>query len=101
MFGNLTGFSNSLFDEFWRLQQEMIEVFFGDGAGPGTPGPRRGLPHGLARERGNLCRCGRLPVFAFAFVGSAGPVANTMDRRVAVGTAEGSSPRLSPAPTRR
>jgi HSP20 family protein len=43
MFGNLTGFSNSLFDEFWRLQQEMIEGFFGDRAGPGGI---RSLPRG-------------------------------------------------------
>jgi HSP20 family protein len=43
MFGNLTGFSNSLFDELWRLQQEMIEGFFGDGAGLGGI---RSLPRG-------------------------------------------------------
>jgi hypothetical protein len=30
-----------------------------------SPGARRGLPYGMARERGELCRCGRLPVFAF------------------------------------
>ena len=54
-----------------------------------APGARRGLPYGLARERGDLCRCGRLPVFAF--VGSAGPAEDLMDRRVAVGKTEGSS----------
>jgi HSP20 family protein len=43
MFGNLTGFSNSLFDEFWRLQQEMIEGFFGDEA---ALGGIRSLPRG-------------------------------------------------------
>lgn len=57
-----------------------------------APGARRGLPYGLERERGKLCRCGRLPVFAF--VGSAGPAASMADRRVAVGAMEGSS--LSP-----
>jgi hypothetical protein len=29
-----------------------------------SPGRRRGLPYGLARERGPWYRCGRLPVFA-------------------------------------
>jgi hypothetical protein len=53
-----------------------------------APGAKRGLPYGLARERGELYRCGRLPVFAFS--GSAGPAASIVDRRVAVGTAEGS-----------
>ena len=43
MFGNLTGFSNSLFDELWRLQQEMIEGFFGDRA---SLGGIRSLPRG-------------------------------------------------------
>jgi hypothetical protein len=54
-----------------------------------SPGPRRGLPYGLARERGELCRCGRLPVFAFA--GSVGPAASAIEHAVAVATAEGSS----------
>jgi HSP20 family protein len=43
MFGSLTGFQNSLFDEFWRLQQEMMEEFFGDG---GAAGGIRSLPRG-------------------------------------------------------
>ena len=43
MFGNPTAFSNSLFDEFWRLQQEMFEGLFGDVAGPGGI---RSLPRG-------------------------------------------------------
>ena len=30
-----------------------------------APGPRRGLPYGISRERGDAHRCGRLPVFAF------------------------------------
>ena len=40
MFGNLTRFENSLFDEFWRLQQQMDELF-----GGGTGGIRS-LPRG-------------------------------------------------------
>jgi hypothetical protein len=54
-----------------------------------APGARRGLPYGLARERGNLVRCGRLPVFAF--VGSAVLAAKRVDRRVAAGTVGSSS----------
>jgi hypothetical protein len=56
-----------------------------------APGAKRGLPYGLIRERGNLCRCGRLPVFAF--VGSVGPAASVADagRVVSIAEAEGSS----------
>ena len=54
-----------------------------------NPGLRRGLPYGMARERGPLCRCGRLPVFAFA--GSIGPVASALEERLAVPATEGSS----------
>ena len=36
-----------------------------------SPGRSRGLPYGLAHERGDWYRCGRLPVFAL--VGPASP----------------------------
>jgi hypothetical protein len=36
-----------------------------------APGPRRGLPYGISRERGFPQRCGRLPVFAFVGTSSA------------------------------
>jgi hypothetical protein len=54
-----------------------------------SPGLRRGLPYGLARERGELRRCGRLPVFAFA--GSAAPVASVAMGERLIAPAEGSS----------
>jgi hypothetical protein len=54
-----------------------------------SPGPRRGLPYGLSRERGELYRCGRLPVFAFA--GSIGPAASAMEQSAIITTTEGSS----------
>jgi len=54
-----------------------------------NPGLRRGLPYGLMRERGELSRCGRLPVFAFA--GSLGPAASVADESVGIITREGSS----------
>ena len=40
-----------------------------------NPAAHRGLPYGLARERGELYRCGRLPVFAFANFASPAPEA--------------------------
>lgn len=43
MFGGFMGLSNSLFDEFWRLQQQMMEEFFSDGPGLGGI---RSLPRG-------------------------------------------------------
>lgn len=43
MFDRLTGSQSSLFDEFWRLQQEMLEGFFGDGS---PAGGIRSLPRG-------------------------------------------------------
>lgn len=43
MFGSFTGFSNSLFDEFWRLQQQMMEEFFSDAP---SLGGIRSLPRG-------------------------------------------------------
>jgi hypothetical protein len=54
-----------------------------------APGLKRGLPYGLARERGNVYRCGRLPVFAFA--GSVGPAANAVDLTATRPLTEGSS----------
>jgi hypothetical protein len=54
-----------------------------------APGLRRGLPYGLMRERGALCRCGSLPVFAFT--GSAGPAATAMEERAAITVTERSS----------
>jgi len=54
------------------------------------PGATRGLPYGLMHERGQLCRCGRLLVFAFT--GFEGPAATAMDERVpSQSPAEGSS----------
>jgi hypothetical protein len=86
MSGNLTGFSNSLFDEFWRLQQGddrgVLRRWSRSGA---LRGRGEGCPTDLRANAGTYAGAARLPVFAF--VGSAGPVANTMDRRVAVGTA--------------
>ena len=43
-----------------------------------APGVHRGLPYGLIHERGPLCRCGRLLVFAFT--GSVGPAATATDK---------------------
>ena len=40
-----------------------------------APGPRRGLPYGISRERGYPHRCGRLPVFAFVGTAHAGAFA--------------------------
>jgi hypothetical protein len=40
-----------------------------------APGPRRGLPYGISRERGYPRRCGRLAVFAFVGTVGAGAVA--------------------------
>jgi hypothetical protein len=55
-----------------------------------APGMNRGLPYGLMRERGQLCRCGRLLVFAFT--GSAGPAASAVDEAIPIQSpTEGSS----------
>jgi len=54
-----------------------------------APGINRGLPYGLIRERGEIYRCGRLLVFAFA--GSAGPAASIADELLLTFDAEGSS----------
>jgi len=55
-----------------------------------APGVIRGLPYGLMRERGQLCRCGRLLVFAFA--GTEGPAANAVDEVIpSQSLAEGSA----------
>ena len=43
-----------------------------------APGVRRGLPYGLAGEHGDLCRCGRLPVFAF--LGAAAETEDALER---------------------
>ena len=63
MFGSLTGFSNSLFDEFWRLQQEMIEEFFSDGAGLGGI---RSLPRGSFPAINVLNTADTVQVYLFA-----------------------------------
>lgn len=61
-----------------------------------TPGGNRGLPYGLIHERGQLCRCGRLLVFAFT--GSVGPAANAADERIRSPASAESSSRSSPLP---
>jgi len=43
MFGSLTRFENSLFDEFWRWQQQMDELL-GDGSGAIRSLPRGSFP---------------------------------------------------------
>jgi len=53
-----------------------------------APGATRGLPYGLMHERGQLCRCGRLLVFAFT--GFAGPAASVVNERISVQSPEGS-----------
>jgi hypothetical protein len=53
-----------------------------------APGVTRGLPYGLMRERGQLCRCGRLLVFAFT--GFAGPAASVADELTSTQSSEGS-----------
>jgi len=53
-----------------------------------APAVTRGLPYGLMHERGQLCRCGRLLVFAFT--GFAGPAASVVDEIPAIKTPEGS-----------
>ncbi len=53
-----------------------------------APGAIRGLPYGLMHERGQLCRCGRLLVFAFT--GSSGPAASVVDEMTSIRSAEGS-----------
>jgi HSP20 family protein len=63
MFGSLTGFPNSLFDEFWRLQQEMIEGIFGDGA---RLGGIRSLPHGSFPEINVINTADTVQVYLFA-----------------------------------
>jgi hypothetical protein len=45
-----------------------------------APGPRRGLPYGISRERGYPHRCGRLPVFAFVGTAGAGAFAQEEGR---------------------
>ena len=47
-----------------------------------APGVTRGLPYGLMRERGPICRCGSLPVFAF--VGSERSAGATIENRFAI-----------------
>jgi len=54
-----------------------------------APGINGGLPYGLAHERGELYRCGRLLIFAFA--GSAGPEASTVDESIPAQPPEGSA----------
>jgi len=56
-----------------------------------APGVYRGLPYGLMHERGPLCRCGRLPVFAFT--GSVGPSASAMDEMIPTHSSTGGSSR--------
>ncbi len=51
-----------------------------------NPGRRRGLPYGLARERGGWYRCGRLPVFAL--VGPATPAVSAPSRNTRIGSTE-------------
>ena len=51
-----------------------------------APGVRRGLPYGLMRERGAVCRCGSLPVFAF--VGSGRSAGATIDNKISETFAE-------------
>jgi len=53
-----------------------------------APGVSRGLPYGLMHERGQLCRCGRLLVFAFT--GFAGPAASVVDEMSVMPSTEGS-----------
>jgi HSP20 family protein len=63
MFGSLTGFPSSLFDEFWRLQQEMIEEFLSDGAGSGGI---RSLPRGSFPAINVLNTADTVQVYLFA-----------------------------------
>lgn len=63
MFGNLTGLSNTVFDEFWRLQQEMLEQFFSDGAGPGGI---RSLPRGAFPAINVISTAQTVRVYLFA-----------------------------------
>ena len=52
------------------------------------PGVTRGLPYGLMHERGQLCRCGRLLVFAFT--GSVGPAASVVEETTSLRSPDGS-----------
>jgi hypothetical protein len=61
-----------------------------------APGLKRGLPYGLVRERGAVCRCGSLPVFAFVGAERSTPAA--VDGKISKTASESRVNGVAPGP---